>query len=448
MHSAASLDFKNQPLESVSSWRQDTTSLTNEAVHFFNSRSVVAHVIGQTVLAFLLNGGAAEMFSVRDYGDLISDRVRTQSYADALRRTVKPGSVVLDIGTGPGIFAILACQLGASRVFALEMQEIIQIARENAAVYSCPDGTACANRIEFIEDFSTNVTLPSQVDVIISDLHGALPLFGRHIPAIIDARQRFLRRGGALIPRKETLWAAVVEMPNLYNRLVNTWECNILDMPLASGRQLAINSFCQTHPEREQLLTAPELWATLNYSTIEDADVSGELSWNVERNAEGHGFIVWFDSDLADGVSFSNAPGKPSTIYGSLFFPWIHPVQLKKGETVRVQLESKLIGNEYAWRWATQVKAFGQDGNEREKFDQSSLAGSVFSLSQLRKQAAAYVPQLSSEGVLDRKILEMMDGRSTLEEISRKLAAEYPERFSVWHEAMKFVGGLSRKYSR
>jgi protein arginine N-methyltransferase 1 len=388
------------------------------------------------------------MYSIQDYGDLIADRVRTGSYAEALRRTVKPGSVVLDIGTGPGIFAILACQLGASRVFAPETQEIVQIARENAVLYSCPDGTVCANRIEFIEDFSTNVTLPSQVDVVISDLHGVLPLFGRHIPSIVDARQRFLRPGGVLIPRKETLWAAVVEMPNLYNRLVKSWDGNILDMPLPPGRRLAANGVCQTRPEREQLLTGPELWATLDYSTIEDSDVSGGLSWNVERNAEGHGFIVWFNSDLADGVSFSNAPGEISTIYGSLFFPWIHPVQLKKGETVCVQLEAKLIGSEYAWRWATQVKSSNGSDKDREKFDQSTLTGSVFSLPQLRKQAAAYVPQLSSEGIVDRKILEMMDGHTSLEEISQKLAAEHPEKFTSWHDAMKFVGALSRKYSR
>jgi protein arginine N-methyltransferase 1 len=387
------------------------------------------------------------MYSLRDYGDLISDRVRTGSYAEALRRTVKPGSVVLDIGTGPGVFAILACQLGAGRVFALEMQAIIQIARENAAVYSCSDGTVCANRIEFIEDFSTNVALPSQVDVIISDLHGALPLFGRHIPSIVDARRRFLRPGGVLIPRKETLWAAVVEMPNFYNRIVKPWESNILDMPLEAGRKLAVHGVYQAHPDREQLLTVPELWATLDYSTIEDSAVSGELSWNVERDGTGYGFIVWFDSELTDGVSFSNAPAEPITMYGSLFFPWIHPVQLKRGETVRVQLEAQLLESDYAWRWATQVKSSDANNKDREKFDQSLLAGYVLSLTQLRKQTAGHIPQLSGEGLLDRRILEMMDGSTTLEEISRRLATEYPERFSGWHAAMKSVGALSRKYS-
>ena len=96
-----------------------------------------------------------------------------QAYSEALRRTVRPGSVVVEIGTGPGVFAVLACQLGASRVYAIEPDPIIQVAREIAAV------NHCADRIEFIEDISTRVELPSRADVIFSDMRGVLPLLTR-----------------------------------------------------------------------------------------------------------------------------------------------------------------------------------------------------------------------------------------------------------------------------
>ena len=56
------------------------------------------------------------MYSLNAYGSMIADRVRVDAYAEALRKTVHMGSVVVEIGTGPGIFAVLACQLGASRV--------------------------------------------------------------------------------------------------------------------------------------------------------------------------------------------------------------------------------------------------------------------------------------------------------------------------------------------
>jgi protein arginine N-methyltransferase 1 len=181
--------------------------------------------------------------------------------------------------------------------------------------------------------------------------------------------------------------------------------------------------------------------------TIEDPDVRGELHWTVERAGIGHGIVVWFDADLAAGVSFSNAPGTRETIYGSLFFPWTHPVPLAPGETVCVQLEAKLTGSDYVWRWTTQVHGVDPSSGIRDQFEQSTMAGFALSPTRLRKAASDYVPRLSDDGLLDRKILEMMDGHTTLEEIARRLAAEYPERFPNWHDAMKIAGALSKKYS-
>jgi protein arginine N-methyltransferase 1 len=52
---------------------------------------------------------------------------------------MKPGSVVVDIGTGVGILAVLACHYGA-HVPAMEPDDAIEVAREIAA-------TRCGDRI-------------------------------------------------------------------------------------------------------------------------------------------------------------------------------------------------------------------------------------------------------------------------------------------------------------
>ena len=82
------------------------------------------------------------MYNVSAYGQMIADTGRTGAYEQALRRRVKPGSTVLDIGTGAGIMALLACRLGARRVYAIEPNDAIEVARQLAAVNGYTDRIA------------------------------------------------------------------------------------------------------------------------------------------------------------------------------------------------------------------------------------------------------------------------------------------------------------------
>lgn len=382
------------------------------------------------------------MYSLGAYGSMIADRVRIDAYAAALRKTVREGSIVVEIGTGPGIFAVLACQFGASRVYAIEPAEIVQVAREVAAA------NGCADKIEFLEELSTRVTLPARADVILSDLRGVLPLFQHHIPAIVDARCRFLAPGGTMIPQEDTLWAAIVEAPKRYEELVGPWEDNPLGQDLGPARQLAVNNIEKVSVNPGQLLTAHRLWTTVDYASVENQDVQGELEWTVERAGTGHGIVVWFDTDLAEGVGFSNAPGAPETVYGSLFFPWTQAATLAQGQTVCVSLAAKLVENEYVWRWTTCIKPLERSSASLIHFEQSQLAGAVLSTTQLHRIAADYIPQLSEEGLLRRRAFELMDGRASLEEIAHRLTAEFPRRFSSWQQALSYAGIISQEFSR
>ena len=93
-------------------------------------------------------------YNLKSYGEMIADRVRTGAYIEALRRAVGPGSVVVNIGTGAGYFALLACKFGAGRVYAIEPSDAIQVAHELAAA------NGLADRIQFFQELSTRVQLP------------------------------------------------------------------------------------------------------------------------------------------------------------------------------------------------------------------------------------------------------------------------------------------------
>jgi protein arginine N-methyltransferase 1 len=317
-----------------------------------------------------------KMYSLHFYGQMLADAPRMDAYTAALRRAVKPDSVVLDLGCGPGVFALLACKFGARRVYAVEPDNVIGIAREAAVA------NGYADRIEFFESLSTDITLPQLPTVIISDLRGVLPWFEQHIPSIIDARERLLARGGVLIPRRDVLWAAIVEAPEQYEDLVGPWKR--FDLDLSAGERLITKTWRKSYLKPEQLLVDPVCWTTIDYYEVKNADIRAEISWRAARNGTAHGIAVWFDSELADDVSFSNHPAAPKMIYGVGLFPFSQPVEIMEGERIELRLAANLVQDGYVWRWDT---AFFAGTGVKASFKQSTFYGVPLSLAQLRQSA-------------------------------------------------------------
>src|SRR5215217_1602523 len=317
------------------------------------------------------------MYSLHFYGQMLADASRMDAYAAALRRTVNRDSVVMDLGCGPGVFALLACQLGARRVYAVEPDNVIGLAREATAA------NGFANRIEFFEKLSTEIALPEPATIIVSDLRGVLPFFQQNISSIIDARKRLLARGGMLIPRRDILWAAVVEAPEQYAELVSPWE-NQFELDLSAATRFTTNTWRKAHIKPDQFLAEPVCWNTIDYEEVESPDVQAELSWRAARNGTAHGFAVWFDSELAGHTGFSNHPAAPRMIYGQGFFPFSQPVEVSEGDRIDLRLTAKFVQDDYVWRWNTDFT-----GQERIKasFKQSTFYGVPLSTAQLRKSA-------------------------------------------------------------
>src|SRR5262249_37021838 len=137
----------------------------------------------------------------------------------------------------------------------------------------------------------------------------------------------------------------------------------------------------------DQFLVEPQCWATLDYATLESLNVKAEVNWTAARNGIGHGLVLWFDSVLVDGVSFSNAPGGPELIYGSAFFPWPEPVNIAVGDTVFITLQANLVENDYVWRWDTCLLDQGRAQRIKAKFNQSTFLCMPLSSARLRKWA-------------------------------------------------------------
>ena len=380
------------------------------------------------------------MYSVSSYGRMIADESRLAAYVAAMRRTIRPNSVVVDIGTGPGLFALVACQLGARRVYAIEPDNIIQVARETATANGL-------DRIEFIQNVSTEVTLPERADVIVSDLRGVLPWFQGHLSSIIDARTRLLAPEGILIGASDSLWAAPVAVPETYEKLVAPWNQSKYELQFLPALTLVTNAWIKTHVKRDELLGDPVCWHTLDYSRVQESDVQATISMHTSKLGTAHGFAVWFDAELSEKISFSNAPGNVTSIYGNAFFPFTQPINVKPGTRIDVNLRADLVQEDYVWQWAATIMD-PESGCITKSFRQSTLSGTVLSPSTLQKRSSTYVPSMTDKGLVDHFILGKIDGKTSLEEIARQLVDRFPERFLTVSCALDAVADVTLQYGK
>ena len=148
---------------------------------------------------------------------LLADRVRNQAFHDALKRVIEPGrSLVADIGCGTGFLGLMAAKLGAKRVFLIERGEIVDVARKIARQNGI-------RNIEIVPAHSTDVTPPQRVDVVVSETLGNYAFEENIIETLADARTRYLKPGGTMIPEGVTQMMAPIMAERLHDELT-VWD--------------------------------------------------------------------------------------------------------------------------------------------------------------------------------------------------------------------------------
>lgn len=144
-----------------------------------------------------------------EHARMLDDRRRTDAFTAAIRASVRPDDVVLDIGTGSGILAMTAALAGARHVYAVEASDIADLAERAFAA------NGLADRITLLRGWSTQVTLPERATLLVSEVIGAEPLEEDILGSTLDARRRLLVPQARLIPGRLRLDVRAVSVPDL-----------------------------------------------------------------------------------------------------------------------------------------------------------------------------------------------------------------------------------------
>lgn len=278
---------------------------------------------------------------LEDHRQLIGDAVRTGAYAAAIRAVVKPGDVVIDIGSGSGILALLACEAGARHVFAIEKGHAADVAMFLAR------HNGVADRVTVLHEHSTKVELPERADVLVTETLGSHGLEERILATVIDARRRLLRPDARLIPRRIVLSLVPVENAAFHDKHIAWWSEPRWGVDFSPLRVFAANAAYVDVIEPGAYLAAPASIIDVDLGSVEDPAARGSATFIATRDGVVHGFGGWFAATLAPGVELSNAAPR-ATHWDQAFLPLEQPLGVRAGTIIEVELQS--VGGR-AWRW-------------------------------------------------------------------------------------------------
>ncbi len=379
------------------------------------------------------------MYSLDEFGEMVGDPLRFGAYSEAIARAVTPGDAVVDIGSGPGVFALLACKAGARKVYAIDTESVVEFGRQFATA------NGMYGQIEFLRGDSRQILLPERANVVVSDIRGALPLFGQGILSLNDARKRFLAEHGRMIPERDKLFAALVEASENYERIIAPWR-SVAGLDLEAALPVVLNTMYKRQCKADQLISEAQTWHQLDYLDGANPRAGKTLQFECAREGTVHGFTLWFETRLLEDIGFSTEPGVKDSVYGHVFLPLLQPVKVAKGERICAALYADLVGTDYVWRWEFEIAA--KPGRDAAKFAQSTFQGGGFSPGSLRRRSAEFVPVLSEAGLAERWLLLAMDGKTPLDQVAIKAAEHFPHTFARVEDAFRRAGELSDRYSR
>jgi len=282
---------------------------------------------------------------LRYHRSLLADRVRTESYRDAIDSTVRKNDVVLDLGCGTGILSLFALRAGAARVYAIDDGPVIELARALAVE------NGVADRIVFLNQPSYDARLKEKVDVIVTETMGNTGLDEHIIGAVNDARRRWLRKGGAIIP--QTIDAGFCPVDVMHEQ-TSFWLERRYDTAFDAARTYAMNAFHPLDIDEDAFVAEPATTPAVDLRNDNDGAVRMSRTFHATRDAVITGLAVWFRAQLTSEIALTNQPPSVCPSWKQSFFPIATRMRVERGDAIDVDIRTF---DGYEWKWSVATSA-------------------------------------------------------------------------------------------
>lgn len=159
--------------------------------------------------------------------DMLANQERSHYYNNLIKGYCKD-KIVLEIGTGSGLLAVLAIRHGAQQVICCEENPMLAMAAKQLF-----KRMNLEDKILFIPKNSKEISTTEipQVDVVLHELFGSDPFQEEFIPTLRDAR-RFMKPDAIFLPEKiQLIYQPIPTAPlenNLYFEDIDLIEMGIM----------------------------------------------------------------------------------------------------------------------------------------------------------------------------------------------------------------------------
>ncbi|MEU7035020.1 50S ribosomal protein L11 methyltransferase [Streptomyces sp. NPDC046237] len=258
---------------------------------------------------------------------MMNDTERNQAYAKAIQQVVGDGQLVLDIGTGGGLLALLAARSGAQRVVTVEAVDVVAAtAREIVRQNGHDDVVTVVSGLS--TDLRVGVDLSRRADVLVTEIFDCALLGEFAVPALKHARRELLAPGATVLPRSGRLFAQFVESPELHS-LNHVGEVEGFDFsPFASLTSLEYFSTTLTNYRHRPLTDPVEIF---HFDFAQDIEPTARhFDVTPLDNGAAHAVVMWFELDLAEGITLSNSPSDTGSHWKQAIQTLPEPWRLKK----------------------------------------------------------------------------------------------------------------------
>lgn len=283
---------------------------------------------------------------------MLNDRERTDCFIRAISQNIKAGDVVVDIGTGTGVLAMAAARAGAEHVYAIEAGEMAGLAEKLIAE------NGYSGRITVIRDWSSHVRLDRKADVIVSEIVGNDPLDEGILEVLHDARGRFLKQDGRMIPATIRIYCLPVKVPgrllseNTFSKsAVAKWsEWYGFSFGTTSASPIFQGQAFAALPQRMrswQSYAEPVLLAELDLSKVKDTVLDRAALGKIVRSGTFNAVQVFFELVVSETETLTTDPAKAqnSNHWKNLVWLLDSPVEVEEGGLVEFCYHHRVPGN-------------------------------------------------------------------------------------------------------